>query len=149
MNPECISSFEKGIIQRELSKAIEELIQGCESLDLDRAFRMFSDSPDFLMMATDGTLCDYPTYLANNVNYLRTCSRFRLTTRKQEIRILNPEAAVLAWAYRAEAELRTGERDVVDDAGASFVFRKIRGEWKVVYYHESSSPPRRESRVQR
>ena len=128
-------------IRAEIREEIRKLIQGCETLDPDLAFRAFSDSPDFLMMGTDGSLVDHPAYIKNTAGYLRTCSAFRLTTKRGEVRILAPDIAVFAWSYRAEAVLKTGEKDVFDGAGASFVFKKIAGEWKVVYYHESSNPP--------
>jgi hypothetical protein len=140
MNAEELSSFEKEKIEGETRAAIETLITGCETLDMDLAFRAFSDSPDFLMMATDGSLCDYQTYVDSNVDYLETCSRFKLTTFKDEIRILRPDMAIFSWAYGAEATLKSGEKDIVEKAGASFVFRKVDEDWKVVYYHESSLP---------
>ena len=136
-----LSKVEEEAIKAEIKEAIGSLIRGCEILDMELAFAIFLDSPDFLMMGTDGTLCDYATYLKNNIDYLNTCSGFSLTTFKGEIRVLDHETAIYAWAYGAEATLETGERDVIENAGASFIFRKIRDEWKVVYYHESSVPP--------
>jgi hypothetical protein len=143
MNVPHLSGAEKERIENELQEAVNSLIAGCEALDMGLAFGAFSDSADFLMMGTDGSLCDYQTYLRNNIDYLMTCSSFKLTTLKQEIRVLNRDVAVFSWAYKAEATLKTGERDVVEKAGASFIFGRVNGEWKVVYYHESSVPPTR------
>ncbi len=131
------------VIRKEIKELVDGLIRGCESLDPETAFGIFSDSPDFLMMGTDGSVVDHPTYLKNNLDYLQTCDQFRLTTHHEEIRIIDPGVAVFAWSYAAEAFLKTGEREIIDHAGASFVFQKVKGRWKVVYYHESSSPPRR------
>ena len=125
-------------IKSELYSALDKLIKGCETLDMKLAFEIFSDSASFLMMGTDGSLCDYQTYLKNNIDYLKDCNSFKLNTFKKEIRIINKETAVLSWAYGVEAKLKTGEVDLIDNAGASFVFSKIQGNWKVVYYHESS-----------
>ena len=135
------SRLDRQQIEDELSTTFDELIAGCEALDLERAFSIFADTPDFLMMGTDGSLCDHRTYLKNNIDYMMTCTSFKLTTFRREIRIISREVAILSWAYRAEAGLKTGERDIIENAGASFVFRKVAGEWKVVYYHESSVPP--------
>jgi len=143
MNMDTLSRTENETILKELREAISALIRGCETLDMDLAFDVFFDSPDFLMIGTDGTHCDYSTYLNNNIDYLKTCARFELTTFKEEIRILTGETAIYSWAYGAEATLKTGEKDIIDKAGATFVFHKIRGEWKVVYYHEASVPPTR------
>ncbi len=136
---------EKGKIEDELNSAINRLISGCEKLDMALAFEIFSDSSEFLMMGTDGSLCDYQTYLKNNIDYLSGCESFKLITFDRKIRIINSEVAIFSWAYGVEAKLRTGDIDIIDNAGASFVFRKIENTWKVVYYHESSVPPKRNS----
>lgn len=143
MNTEHLSNSEREKIKNELHDAIHNLIVGCEALDMERAFEIFSPSSEFLMMGTDGTLCDYQTYINNNINYLMTCTSFKLTTFREEIRILDRATAIFSWAYRAEAVLKTGEKDIFENAGASFVFNKVNDEWKVVYYHESSVPPTR------
>jgi len=119
------------------------LIEGCENLDMDMAFDLFNNSPEFLMMGTGGSVCDYQTYLKDNIEYLETCSRFKLTTFREEIRVLNRDAALFSWAYGVEATLKTGEKDIVEHAGASFIFGRRDNEWKVMYYHESSTPPKR------
>jgi hypothetical protein len=145
VNTQQLSESEEDRIKQGLRVAIHTLIAGCEALDMDVAFDIFAGSPAFLMMGTDGSLCDYQTYLGNNIDYLMTCSAFELTTFQEEIRVLNRNTAVYAWAYGAKATLKTGEHDIVENAGASFVFSRIDGEWKVVYYHESSVPPKRVS----
>ena len=138
-----LSNSEKEAITKQLKSAIGRLIRGCQTLDMEMAFDVFLNSPDFLMMGTDGTLFSYDQYLQNNLEYLQACDRFKLTTFKEEIRILDRQTATFAWAYAAEATLKTGEKEVVDNAGATFVFQNRAGAWKVVYYHESSLPPRR------
>ncbi len=95
------------------------------------------------MIGADGTLCDYRQYVDNNVSYLRTCSSFKLTTLNEQIRVYDRRLAILSWIYKAEATLKTGERDLFESAGATFVFAKIGEEWKVVHYHESALPPTR------
>jgi len=143
MNKQVLSNAEKEQIHIEIKEAVNTLINGCENLDMDLAFDVFNNSPDFLMMGTDGTTCDYQTYLKNNIDYLMSCSNFKLTTYGEAVRILNHQMVIYSWTYGAEAILMTGEKDIVENAGASFVFEKIDGKWKVVYYHESSTPARR------
>lgn len=143
MSGEHLSNSEIDLIKQELQVVINTLIRGCETLNMEEAFSMFANSPDFLMMGTGGSLCDYQTYLNDNIDYLMTCSAFNLSTLNQEIRILNRDMAIFAWTYQVEATLKTSEKDIIDHAGASFVFRKVEGTWKVVYYHESSEPPKR------
>jgi hypothetical protein len=143
MGKNILSAEERATISNELNDEIDNLIKGCEALDMVLAFRAFDSSDDFLMMGTDGKLADINSYLQSNIDYLMSCEKFKLTTRSKEIRILGRDTAIFAWAYAAEALLKAGERDIIEGAGASFVFKRVNGQWKVIYYHESSSPPKR------
>ena len=140
---DTLAPADKNRIEEEISEIINTLIQGCVTLDMDMAFGMFSDDPDFIMMGTDGSQVDHATYVNNNITYLTDCSAFELTTFNGETRVLDENTAIYSWAYQAKATLKSGDIDMVDNAGATFVFRKVDGEWKVVYYHEATVPPRR------
>lgn len=140
-----VSEEDKERIEDEILEALDRLIAGCESLDMELAFSPFSRFDEFRMIAADGTLCDFTTYYDNNMSYLESCLAFSLTTFGTDVLVLRSDLAVLSWTYKAEATLDSGERDVIDRAGASFVFEKRDGEWKVVRYHESSAPPKRVS----
>ena len=50
MKVEHLSNSEKEKIKNELYQAINTLIAGCEALDMELAFGIFSNSPGFLMM---------------------------------------------------------------------------------------------------
>ena len=137
---------EKAKIEKEIGEIIDTLIQGCETLDMDMAFGMFANIPEFIMMSTDGSQVDHDTYVNNNIAYLSDCSAFELITFNGETCVLDENTAIYSWAYQAKATLKSGDIDMVDNAGATFVFRKLDGEWKVVYYHEATVPPRRISK---
>ena len=141
MNDNGLTADEEAAIEIVLRDKVGSLVAGCESLEMDVAFQSFSRSPAFLRMTTDGSLCDSETYISDNVQYMGNCSRFRLHTRDLQVRVLGRAAAVVAWSYSAEASFRSGEQAIVEKAGATFVFGLVRGEWQIVYYHESSTPP--------
>ena len=131
---------EKNRIKKEIKEAFDTIVKGCESLDMDLAFKVFLNSPDFYMIGTDCSICDYQTYIDSNINYLKECSNFKLTTFSEEIKYLGRDMVIFSWIYKAEATLKTGDRDIIEKAGATFLFKKINGEWKVIYYHEASLP---------
>jgi len=54
MNKQLLSVVEKAQIHKEIKEAVNTLINGCENLDMDFAFDVFYNSPDFLMMGIDG-----------------------------------------------------------------------------------------------
>ena len=131
-------------IEAEILAALERLIAGCGALDMGAAFGPFSRSSEFRMIGADGSLCDFETFYGDNVSYLGNCSAFSLATIASDVLVLRSDLAVLSWIYRAEATLANGERDVIERAGATFVFEKREGRWVAVRYQESSLPPVRE-----
>ncbi|MBI9050099.1 MAG: nuclear transport factor 2 family protein [Anaerolineaceae bacterium] len=141
-----LTPVQKEKMEKEINEIIVTLIKGCETLDMDMAFGMFANIPEFIMMGTDGSQVDHDTYVNNNINYLSDCSAFDLKTFNGETRVLDENTAIYSWAYQAKATLKSGDIDMVDRAGATFVFRKIADKWKVVYYHEATVPPRRISK---
>jgi ketosteroid isomerase-like protein len=128
-------------IEKEIKEIINTLIMNFEALNTDAAFNVYDDSPDFSMIASDGSCLDYKTFFNGNKNYLENCSNFKLNTIKEKIKILSNDLVLFSWIYKAEATLKTGEKNIWDKAGASFLFKKIDDNWKVIYYHESSLPP--------
>jgi hypothetical protein len=141
MEAPVLSDVEKKQIENEVQIAVDTVIAGCEALDMQMAFAPFLDAPEFRMMGMDGSLCDYQTYVQANVDYLTTCVSFDLTTVQEEINILAADLAIFSWVYKVVATLKSGAQDVIDNAGASFVFKKLGAEWKVIYYQESTLPP--------
>ena len=77
------------------------------------------------MIASDGYFYNYKTFLNNNKNYFEICSNFKLTTVKQEIKVLSDDSALVSWIYKVIATLKTGEQDIWEKAGATFLFKKI------------------------
>ncbi len=127
-------------ITREIHDVLDRLIRGCETLDMDLAFGMFDRSDAFRMVAGDGTLCTFAEYYANNVAYLSQCKSFMLDTIGTNVLVLRDDLAVLTWSYRVAATLESGSRHRIDRAGATFVLQKEDEQWRVIRYHESSSP---------
>ena len=133
----------KGTREKQLAEdSIEELAQLASAAGADVVGKLLQQLPvpSKTHYAGKGKLEELLA-LKNNVDYLRTCASFKLTTFQEEIRILDWETVIYAWAYGVEAVLKTGEQDIIKNAGASFVFKRQNGLWQVVYYHESSVPP--------
>src|SRR3989304_4008939 len=95
-----LSQSEKNRIKKEVKEAFDTIIKGCESLDMDMAFKVFHNSPDFYMIGTDCSICDYQTYIDSNINYLKECSNFKLTTFNEEIKYLGRDMVIFSWIYK-------------------------------------------------
>ena len=137
--------FEQEKIRKEIEYEIDNLIRGCEELNLEKAFKVYLKSANFFMIAADGYYYDYQTFYNNNKNYFDILSKFELTTIKRDLKILSNDLVIYSWIYKVIATLKTGEQDILNSAGATFLFKKINDVWTVINYHESSAPPTRKS----
>jgi len=138
-----LSESEISEIQDEIKKEIDLLITGCETLDMDMAFKVFSRDTDFFMIASDGRDYDFQSFFNNNKDYLDSCIKFELFTRKLDIKVLTSDIVVVSWLYKTVATLKEGNQDIFENAGATFLFKRVYDNWAVINYQESTLPPER------
>lgn len=145
-----VNKIDKETITKEINMVLDDLIASYEAMDIEASFKVFSTDPDFFMIGNDGLIYDHETFYTANKNYFDLCSAFALTTYIRDIKVLTSDLVLVSWHYKAVATLkegpsgsRTGGKDVFDTAGATFLFKKIDGQWQVVNYQESTQPPRR------
>lgn len=98
------------------------------------------------MIGIDCSICDYQSYINNNINYFKECSDFKLTTFNEEIKYHCRDMVIFSWIYKAEATLKTVDKGIYEKAGATFLFKKINYEWKVIYYRVAALPPKKISK---
>ena len=129
--------------KKEIKGAVNAIIQGLERLDAEVLFQSYSDSPDFILFTTDGTMADYRAAKNHHVQWFKSLSSLKVTTVSDEIRFLSDDVAVCAWCATFAMTLKTGGEPKVDFA-ITFVFKKIDNHWKVVYQQTSALPPAQE-----
>jgi hypothetical protein len=135
---------EKTIID-EIDGVLDDLIASYEAMDLETSFSFFSADPDFFMIGSDGLIYDHETFYNANKMFFNECSKFELITYFKDIKVLTNDLVLVSWHYKAIVSRLTGGRDVFDTAGATFLFERTGGRWKVVNYQDSALPFRHES----
>ena len=138
-----LNNLEMNKIQNEINSELASLIEGCHELDLEKIFRPFSKDPDFYMIAADGKSYSYQEFYNNNKSYFDNLSAFRITTIKKDITVLSSDYVLVSWIYSVVATGKEGWQDIMDSAGATFLFKKVGSDWKVVKYQESTATPQR------
>ncbi len=129
--------------KNEIKGAVNAIIQGLEKLDAEVLFQSYSNSPDFILFTTDGTMADYRVAKNHHVQWFKSLSSLKVTTVADEIRFLSGDVAVCAWHAKFAMTLKTGGEPKGDFA-ITFVFKKIDNHWKVVYQQTSALPPAQE-----
>ena len=139
------NNIDKKTIIDEIDGVMDDLIASYEAMDLETSFSFFSADPDFFMIGSDGLIYDHETFYNVNKMFFYECSKFELITYFKDIKVLTNDLVLVSWHYKAIASRLTGSRDVFDTAGATFLFERSGGRWKVVNYQDSTLPLRSES----
>ncbi len=139
--PPPLTEAEKLTTQHDIRAAVNSMVLGMESSNFDSAMAIFADTPEFLMITTDGVAMDYKGFSSLNKEFFRTASGAKLITIQDTAQILASNLVLYTWIYSADIAVKTGEHYVNDRVAATFLFRKIGNRWMAVYFHESALPP--------
>jgi len=126
--------------KKELTEVVTAIIQGLEKMDAEVLFESYSNSPDFILFTTDGSMADYQLAKSHNAGWFRSLSSLKVATVKEEFRFLPGNVAVCAWHATFDITFKTGGEAKMDFA-ITFVFNKRENRWKVLYQQTSALPP--------
>lgn len=136
-----INLQEQETAKKEIREVVNVIFLNLEKMDAEALFQSYSDSSDFILIATDGTMADYQVAKKHHAMWFKSLSSLRITSVKDEFRFLVDNIVVCSWQGKFEMSLKTGEKLKIDNFGITFIFTKIDNQWKVVYQHSSALPP--------
>ena len=128
-------------IREEVARAMQNFVAACERADLAGTLAFMADVPEFRYADPEGKLLDYPAAKQGLTEWFGGCSAQRVLTQRQEILVLGPDAALVAWHGALELVLKNGTVLRADPYNATFLFKQFGGAWKIAYQHESGPPP--------
>ena len=131
---------EQEAAKKELAEAVNAIIKGLETMDAEVLFQSYSNSPDFILFTTDGTMADYQLAKSHNAGWFKSLSSLKVATVKEEFRFLPGNVVVCAWRATFAMTFKAGGEPKMDFA-ITFVFKKSENRWKVVYQQTSVLPP--------
>lgn len=141
--PALRSPQEQESVKKEITAVIDGIVQSLEKRDAEALFQSYQDSPEFILLTTDGSMMDYAAAKAHHVKWFSSLSSLKVTTTKDEFRFLPGNTVIYAWRSKFEMTLKTGGAPTMD-FGITLVFHKIDDHWKVVYQQTSALPPGQE-----
>jgi hypothetical protein len=138
--PALMTPQEQEIAKKEITEAVNAIIQGLEKMDAEVLFQSYSNSLEFILFTTDGSIADYQLAKSHNAGWFKSLSSLKVVTVKQEFRFLPGNAVICAWRAMFDMTLMTGGESKMDFA-ITFIFNKSENRWKVVYQQTSALPP--------
>jgi ketosteroid isomerase-like protein len=139
--PVQMTPQEQEVAKKEIREVTDHILRSLNTMDLEALLRPYWDSPEFVLVNTEGSMGDYQTTRNGTVEMFNLLASLKYTTVKDEFRFLPGNTVICAWFGKSEFAFKAGEQARIDAYAITFVFRKIGNDWKIIYAHESASPP--------
>jgi len=131
-----LTQQQKDQIKAEVKAVGDSIIARIDKLDLGW-LDYFADSPDWGMVNADGSRWDYQTTMKSVPDFFKTMTAYKWTTTRQDFIILTKDIVICGWDGKDETIMNTGDKLTYDPHAMTIVFKKIAGQWKAIYSHDS------------
>lgn len=137
---------EQEVAKKEITEVVNTIFQSLEKLDIEALSMSYSNSADYILFTTNGTMADYETSKVEHAQWFKSLSSLKVTTIKEKFRLLPGNIAICPWLGTFDMIYKSGKQMKVNFA-ITFVFLKVDNQWKVVYQQSSALPPAPEKPV--
>ena len=100
-------------------------------------FEYFADSPDWGLVNAEGSRWDFQTSKKAIYDFVRSATSYQWTTTRLDFLFMTKDVVICALDGKDEVIMKSGDRQTCDRHAYTMVFKKIAGQWKVVYSHDS------------
>jgi hypothetical protein len=134
---EQLTQQQKGQIKKEVKAVGDGIIANWVGLDPEGGLQYYSDSPDWGMVNADGSRWDFQTFKKFWIDSVKSVTAIKWTTTRQDFTFVTKDIVICAWDGKDETTLKSGDKITYDPHAYTMVFKKIAGQWKVIYSHDS------------
>lgn len=141
-----LTEEQKSKIKSEGEVAVKELLNAFSVNDTAKIFAMTVSGPDLSLVGAGGIL-NYSDLRKLANQFFPKVEKQTFETKTEKYAILNPDCFIYTWYGKNGVYLKGNEPFINDDYLMSIVFIRVKGEWKMVYDHESLKYPQPEDPV--
>ena len=142
--PHQMSPQEKEVAKKEIADIIDGIVRGCAQLDIQEVLKPYSGSSAFVAVNTDGSVVDYEGFKNINAELFKAVSSFKFISRVEDFRFLGDNLVLCTWIGSSAMVLKSGEHFKIPAFATTLLLSKVNNEWKIIYSHQSASPPMEE-----
>ena len=135
-----LTQQQKDQIKSEVKAVGDSIVARVERLDGVGAATYYADSPEWVMFGPDGARWDYKMFMKAQPEFDRSVTSWKWTTTGEDLIVITKDVVIAAWVGKDETIMKSGDKMTCDPHAYTLVFKKIAGEWKVVYCHDSGIP---------
>ena len=108
---------------------------------LDSFLSFYDDSPNFLSISADGKMSNYDEFKRACSQYYSSIKEQAIVTTREKFNVLDKNLVVVSWTGNIIASFKNGDVAKMINYSITSLFKKVDGEWKIIYDHESALPP--------
>ncbi len=139
--PLSVISQDDETVKKEVREVAVTLFGNLEKRDANALFSLYSDVSGFVFIMTDGNMVSLQQFKDHNIAWFGMLSALKVTTIRDEIRLLCNNQVLYSWMGSMEMTLGNGQQVTLNKFGITFIFSKIDNAWKVVHQQSSALPP--------
>jgi hypothetical protein len=131
-----LTQQQKDQIKSEVKAVCDSIIAKEVGLD-PKVAQYFSDSVDLGIVNADGSRWDLQTFKKACLDFPNSVTSIKWITTRQDFTFLTKDIVICAWDGKDETLMKSGDKIIIDPHAFTMVFKKIAGQWKVIYSHDS------------
>ena len=130
---------QKEQIKKEVKAVGDSIISRIERMDV-RWVDYYVDSPDWGMVNADGSRWDFKIFNSIQPEFFNSIVSWKWTSVHQDFKFISKDIVIYAWDGKDVTVMKSGDRITYDPHAYTLILKKIDGQWKVIYSHDSGSP---------
>jgi ketosteroid isomerase-like protein len=136
---EQLTQQQKDQIKSEVKGIRDSAFARFQRLDTEGAMQYYWDLPDFIAINSDGSRSDFQAMKKEHIDLFSSSASLKILFTREDFMVLSKDIAIAGLDLKAELAMKSGDKMVFDPDAATMVFKKIDGQWKVIYSHESGT----------
>ena len=126
---------------KEVKAVFDKLGKYAEHAEVDSFLGCYDNSPAFLHFSADGKMRNYEEFNGICSEYYSALGYQKLSTITENFNALGPDLVITGWTGNITAHFKNGDIMNMYNYSISNLFKKIKGQWRIIHSHESSLPP--------
>jgi ketosteroid isomerase-like protein len=135
--PVVLPDAKQAEIRAEVIRTADGFMAAMERLDITAATKNLADVPEFRHADNEGHVMDYATGKRAMGAWFAAATSQAATTKRREVVVLAADTALYIWQGAIQVNLKDGSRLQAPAYLVSALFKKMNGQWKIVFWQES------------
>jgi hypothetical protein len=131
-----ISYSDKSEIESEIKEVVNKMFKGNENVNIDMVIEPFLNSPDFVFLI-HGYSLSYKQLVDGIRPIYNTLLNQKVTILNEKYAFIDKTTVLYTTSCKLLENFKDGHSSLNDPTAILYIFRKIEGNWKIIYGAES------------